>query len=74
MSDGSFDPRRQVIAFHIFFLHFFGVTISRWATLTALVSVNAIIILVVCLGPTVLDSETREPFCTTALSFVTHVG
>jgi len=51
-----------VIAFHTFFLLFFGVTIPRWAALTAVVSANAIIILLVCLGPTVLDSKTRGPF------------
>jgi len=51
-----------VIAFHTFLLLFFGVTIPKWAVLTALVGANGIIILLVCLGPTVLDSKTRGPF------------
>ena len=73
MFDDYFHPRRKVIAFHTFLLLFFGVTMPRWAALTALVSANAIIVFLVCLGPTVLDSKTRGPFCMTVLSFVTRV-
>ncbi|KAF9779448.1 hypothetical protein BJ322DRAFT_352040 [Thelephora terrestris] len=51
-----------VIAFHTFLLLFFGITIPRWASLTTLVGANAIIVLLVCLGPTVLDSKSRGPF------------
>ncbi|KAF9647845.1 hypothetical protein BDM02DRAFT_3079599, partial [Thelephora ganbajun] len=51
-----------VIALHTFSLLFFGITTPRWAALIALISANAIIILLVCLGPTVLDSKTRGPF------------
>jgi len=50
------------IAFHTFSLLFFGVKISRWASLTALIGANAVIILLVCLGPIVLDSKARGPF------------
>lgn len=74
MSDISFHPRRKVIAFHTFFLLFFGVTIPRWAALAALVGANAMIVFLVCLGPTVLDSKTRGPFCATILLFIAHFG
>lgn len=71
--DNSFYSCRKAIAFHTFSLLFFGVKISRWASLTALVGANAIIILLVCLGPMVLDSKTRGPFCAIILSFFTHI-
>jgi len=51
-----------VIAFHTFFLLFFGVTIPRRVSSAALVSANAIVILLICLGPAALDSRTRGPF------------
>jgi len=72
-SDNSFHLRRKVIAFHTFFLLFFGVKMPRWTALTTLVGANAMIVFLVCLGPTVLDSKTRGPFCMPVLSLFTRV-
>jgi len=72
MSGESFHHRRRVIAFRAFFLPFLGVAMPRWATFTGLVSADAIIIFLVCLGPTDPDPKTRGPFCMTVLSFITH--
>lgn len=51
-----------VIAFHTFFLLFFSISIPRWASFTTLICANTVVVMLVCLGPTVLDSKTRGPF------------
>lgn len=73
MSGESFYHRRKVIAFHAFFLPFFGIAVPGWAAFTGLFSANAITILLVCLGSTDLDTKTRGLLCMTALSFIAHV-